>query len=122
MVTKLSNKGDLEWERVYGGSGADVPDDVEQTDDGGYVVAGYSSSPSTGLSGEDLWVWKLNSAGDIAGCTAGAVSSTVSDAAVVGVASSAIIGSVVPLVEDTSVLPFDPAGVLTVPCGSPDPL
>jgi hypothetical protein len=34
----------IEWEKSYGGSGIDIAYSVQQTGDGGYIVAGYSES------------------------------------------------------------------------------
>jgi uncharacterized delta-60 repeat protein len=63
LVLKLSSAGDLEWAKTYGGSGADDPYSVQQTSDGGYVVAGYTMS--YGVGNADFLVLKLSSAGDL---------------------------------------------------------
>jgi uncharacterized delta-60 repeat protein len=62
-VLKLESSGDIEWERTYGGSRADVSHAIEQTDDGGYIVAGHTKSFGSG--GQDHFVFKLNSTGAI---------------------------------------------------------
>jgi len=64
LVLKLSTIGEIEWQKTYGGSYArDIAYFIQQTDDGGYVVAGETSS----WCGEDkdAWVLKLASNGDI---------------------------------------------------------
>ncbi|MFQ5956753.1 MAG: hypothetical protein ACE5KK_03150, partial [Candidatus Brocadiales bacterium] len=48
---------------TYGGFGKDVAESVQQTGDGGYVVAGYTTSFSTGDA--DLWVLKLGPYGTV---------------------------------------------------------
>lgn len=63
-VVKLDSGGNMQFEKAYGGgSGDDVPRSVNQTSDGGYVVAGYTTS--FGAGGRDVWVLKLDSAGSI---------------------------------------------------------
>lgn len=60
-VLKLSPNGSIEWQRLYGGSHADYARSVEQTSDGGYVIAG--DTWSYGAGGGDLWILKLDSDG-----------------------------------------------------------
>lgn len=52
-----------QWARVYGGDGDDWANSIQQTSDGGYIVAGYTDSFGVELS--DIWVAKLSFAGDI---------------------------------------------------------
>jgi hypothetical protein len=60
---------DIEWERSYGGSGTDWPHAIQQTKDGGYIVAGGSDSKDGDVIGNhgsnDFWVVKLDHIGDI---------------------------------------------------------
>jgi uncharacterized delta-60 repeat protein len=53
---------DTLWTRTYGGSGTDLAYSVQQTTDGGYIVAGYSNSFSGGYY--DCYLVKTNSLGD----------------------------------------------------------
>ena len=62
-VLKLTPAGDIEWQKTYGGEGDDYAFSVQQTSDGGHIVAG--STTSFGAGENDLWVLKLNSIGDI---------------------------------------------------------
>lgn len=39
---KLDSSGDIEWQRTYGGPTEDVGAAIQQTRDGGYVLAGYT--------------------------------------------------------------------------------
>jgi hypothetical protein len=50
------------WWRTYGGVDSDAGHSVQQTADGGYVVAGYSSSFDAG--GSDVLLIKTNAQGD----------------------------------------------------------
>jgi len=52
-----------QWARTYGGSEDDFAFSIQQTTDGGYIVAGETWSFGVGLS--DVWVLKLTSTGDI---------------------------------------------------------
>jgi len=52
-----------QWARSYGGSGLDTAYSIQQTSDGGYIVAGYTESFGTG--GCDGLVLKLSPAGNI---------------------------------------------------------
>ena len=63
-VLKLNAVGTIEWQKTYGGSGDDVVNSVQQTSDGGYILAGYTSSFGAGNS--DVWVLKLNADGSVA--------------------------------------------------------
>ncbi|MBA7537874.1 hypothetical protein ES705_30145 [subsurface metagenome] len=62
-VIKLDSKGNMIWDRTYGGSACDEARSLIQTTDGGYAVAGYSSSKGAG--GCDFWVIKLDHQGNM---------------------------------------------------------
>jgi len=62
-LLKLYENGNVNWQKVYGGSGAEVPWDVNQTADGGYIVAGCTGS--FGVGSDDLWIVKLDSEGHV---------------------------------------------------------
>ncbi len=62
-VLKLNSTGGIVWQRTYGGTGNDGARSIQQTTDGGYIVAGYTGS--FGAGSNDLWVLKLDSAGGI---------------------------------------------------------
>jgi hypothetical protein len=51
------------WAKTYGGSSTDGAYSVQQTADGGYIVAGDTNSFGAGSS--DAWVVKLGASGDI---------------------------------------------------------
>ncbi|MFN0212622.1 MAG: T9SS type A sorting domain-containing protein [Saprospiraceae bacterium] len=65
-VVKLTNHGAIQWQKALGGSGEDVARSVQQTTDGGYIVAGWSYSndgDAVGNTGYHYWVVKLNNLG-----------------------------------------------------------
>jgi uncharacterized delta-60 repeat protein len=69
LIMKLTSTGELEWYKVYGGSAMEIAYSIQQTIDGGYIVAGKSASDNGDVlenNGEtDIWILKLTSAGDI---------------------------------------------------------
>lgn len=68
-VVKINSLGVIEWQKTYGGSGADLAYSVIQTSDGGYMVGGFSNSNNGDVTGShgnnDYWLLKLNSTGTI---------------------------------------------------------
>ena len=54
--------GDTLWTRAYGGTDEDLASSVQQTTDGGYIVAGRTSS--FGAGGGDVWLIRTNANGD----------------------------------------------------------
>jgi len=64
LILKLDLNGNIQWAKLYGGSGDEIDPRILQTSsDGGYILAGQTSS--FGAGGWDCWVIKLNSNGDI---------------------------------------------------------
>ncbi len=70
-VVKTNKDGVIEWQRLFGGSGDDRGVSVQQTDDGGYVLLGDSTSSYSGDVQDqnngfsDYWVVKLAGNGEI---------------------------------------------------------
>lgn len=69
-VVKLTSSGIIEWQKSLGGSGQEWASSIQQTSDGGYIVAGNTRSNDgdvTGLHGAyaDYWIVKLSSSGAI---------------------------------------------------------
>jgi len=61
-IIKLDNSGNIIWQKVYGGSGDDVARSIQQTADGGYIVAGLTT---TDAGDTDFWVLKLDANGNL---------------------------------------------------------
>ncbi|MDI6760224.1 MAG: hypothetical protein QMD05_05320 [Candidatus Brocadiaceae bacterium] len=64
-VLKLGPDGAVEWEKTYGGGGSDETNSIRQTREGGYIVAGSTSSFGTGKGNADIWTLKLGVDGSI---------------------------------------------------------
>jgi len=63
FLVKFDSAGEISWARTVGGTGYDVGHSVQQTLDGGYIVAGYTNSFGAGLT--DLFLVKFDSTGEI---------------------------------------------------------
>ncbi|MDX1911542.1 MAG: T9SS type A sorting domain-containing protein [Saprospiraceae bacterium] len=68
-VVKLDSNGVLQWQKPLGGSATETANDIQIASDGGYIIAGVTTSSNglvTDFHGErDFWVVKLNSQGDL---------------------------------------------------------
>jgi len=63
LVLKFASDGTIEWQKTYGGSESEIAHSIQQTGDGGYIVAGETSSFGAGSG--DILVLKLASDGTI---------------------------------------------------------
>jgi hypothetical protein len=61
-LVKTDAAGDTLWTRTYGGAGDEDGRAVQQTMDGGYIVAGYSES--FGAGDDDVYIVKTDANGD----------------------------------------------------------
>jgi hypothetical protein len=68
-IVKLNSNGEIEWQKSFGGSKKEWAQSIQQTTDGGYIVAGGSNSDDGDVSGNhggtDYWIVKLNPAGEL---------------------------------------------------------
>ncbi|MCC6026464.1 MAG: S-layer homology domain-containing protein, partial [Caldimicrobium sp.] len=62
-VLKLDKDGNIQWQKTYGGAEEDVANSIQQTSDGGYIVAGWTESFGQGK--KDVWVLKLDANGNV---------------------------------------------------------
>ena len=62
-LIKTNNLGELQWSRTFGGSNADYGYSVQQTTDGGYVIAG--TTYSFGEGNGDIYVIKTDGSGNL---------------------------------------------------------
>jgi hypothetical protein len=61
-LIKTNASGDTLWTRTYGDSGVDEGNSIQQTSDGGYIIAGLTGS--SGAGSYDVWLIKTNASGD----------------------------------------------------------
>jgi hypothetical protein len=61
-LVKTDSAGNQQWNKTYGGTDADGASSVQQTSDGGYIIAGFTFSFGNGF--EDFWLVKTNSSGN----------------------------------------------------------
>ncbi|MCF6308692.1 MAG: T9SS type A sorting domain-containing protein [Flavobacteriaceae bacterium] len=68
-VVKLDSNGVLVWEKNLGGSYDDIASSIQQTFDGGYIIAGFTSSTDGDINenngGDDYWIVKLSATGSL---------------------------------------------------------
>lgn len=70
-VLKLDESGNIQWHKTLGGNSADTPSSIQQTFDGGFIIAGYSDSNdgdvtnNTDLTNTNFWIVKIDGNGGI---------------------------------------------------------
>jgi hypothetical protein len=79
FLIKTDAKGNIQWAKTYGGATDDGASSVQQTSDGGYIVAGWTYSFSAG--DDDIFLIKMNARGNVGSCSiVQAASPTVNNA------------------------------------------
>jgi hypothetical protein len=69
-IIKIDSLGNKEWDRRFGGNRGDRLYSVRKTNDGGYILGGFSSSDSSdnisqpSRGGFDYWIVKIDSSGN----------------------------------------------------------
>ncbi len=68
-VTRLDANGSILWSKTYGGSADDRGEAIKTTNDGGFIITGYSRSADEDVSSNngfyDQWIVKLDASGNI---------------------------------------------------------
>ncbi|MFM9989573.1 T9SS type A sorting domain-containing protein [Flavobacterium sp.] len=70
-IWKMDEKGDLDWQKNFGGSGNDFLKSITLTKDGGFILAGTSNSDKEfdkaddSKGQEDFWIIKLDAKGGV---------------------------------------------------------
>jgi hypothetical protein len=68
-ILKINSTGNIQWKKSFGSTEYDEAYMIEQTSDGGYIVAGYAGAANGDVTGHhggmDAWAIKLNSSGNV---------------------------------------------------------
>jgi len=68
-IVKLDASGTIQWQKSLGGSSNDNANFIQQTSDGGYIIAGESNSNDGDVTGNhgnfDYWIVKLDASGTL---------------------------------------------------------
>jgi len=66
-IVKIDSIGTIQWQNCYGGFWDERPSDITKSNDGGFLITGYTYSLDGDVVGNhginDTWIIKLNSAG-----------------------------------------------------------
>jgi Secretion system C-terminal sorting domain len=72
FVVKMNSAGNVQWQKCYGGSNAELGYTIATTSDGGYIIGGETNSQDGDVTGNTFgiiynhaWIVKINSTGDI---------------------------------------------------------
>jgi hypothetical protein len=115
FLIKTYANGNVQWAKTYGGTGDEWAYSVQQTSDGGYIVAGYTGSFGAGWY--DIFLMKTDANGNIGSCsivrnvipTVNTVSPTVNT-------PSLSVSSVSPIVNTVSPTVTSPTLNVSSPC------
>jgi len=107
----------VRFAKTYGGTINDWAYSVQQTSDGGYILAGWTASFGAGLG--DIFLIKTDANGDIGSCgIVGNASPTVTTLPVTVNTPSPSVSSLSPTVNSVSPTVTSPTLTISVPCFS----
>ena len=117
-LLKLDPSGTIQWEKTLRGNVSNSANSIHQTYEGGYVVAGTTTSFG---GNANYWVLKLDGTGDIGtGCTLlGTSNGTVANTEVQPVDSSGEENVTNASIAVTNVLPQETNATTLTQCSSP---
>jgi len=107
FLIKTDANGNISWAKTYGGTDGDLAFSVQQTSDGGYIVAGHTASFGAGLW--DIFLIKTDANGDLGSCgIVGNASPTVTAPSPTVTTPSVSVYSVSPTVTSPSLTVTSP--------------
>jgi hypothetical protein len=113
-IVKTDGSGNINWTKSFGGSSQDTPTSIQQTFDGGYIVAGISAS--FGPGSWNLYMLKTDANGNGGSCDNLTATSTVSNVSLVSAHPAMTAVSVIPAVTSPATQVTTPAQSLNVLC------
>jgi outer membrane protein assembly factor BamE (lipoprotein component of BamABCDE complex) len=115
FLIKTDANGNVQWAKTYGGTVWDMPFSVQQTSDGGYIVAGATASFGAGSA--DIFLIKTDANGNIGSCSiVQNVSPTVNTVSPTVNTPSPSVSSVSPTVYSVSPTVTSPTLTVSEPC------
>ncbi|MFZ8835346.1 MAG: T9SS type A sorting domain-containing protein [Candidatus Caldipriscus sp.] len=115
FLIKTDANGNIIWAKTYGGTDGDGAISVQQTSDGGYIVAGGTWSFGAGYS--DVFLVKTDANGNIGSCSiVQNVTPTVTTPSPTVTTPSPSVSSVSPIVNNVSPTVTSPTLTVSEPC------
>ncbi len=115
FLIKTDANGNVIWAKTYGGTSWDDASSVQQTSDGGYIVAGYIDS--LGAGDDNFFLIKTDANGNIGSCSiVRSVSPTVTTPSPTVTTPSLSVSSVSPTVNSVSITVTSQTPTVHEPC------